>query len=244
MKLNIGENIKELRHKKGITQDQLAAVLDVSNQSVSRWELGICYPDIELLPVIANYFNVTLDDLMGMQQIRSEATRNEIFTAAINQERQGNWQEAIEILRNALKTFPTDDGLQTELVLALSKTATNADRMEAITISEEILTRCTDEKLRSTLRANLCFLYKAAGFQDKAIAMGRTLPHIWECREMLMPDLASESTRSEMVTRAYNIAYQVLQDVAANNKISFSLGYKPEEHIDSAALMQYILNNT
>ena len=80
MKLQIGEKLKELRHKNGVTQDQLAEVLGVSSQSVSRWELGICYPDLELLPVIANYFDITLDDLVGMNKIRSEEMRIRIFT--------------------------------------------------------------------------------------------------------------------------------------------------------------------
>ena len=88
MKLQIGENLKKLRYQNGITQDRLAEVLGVSSQSVSRWELGICYPDLELLPVIANYFDITLDDLVGMNKIRSEEMRINIFTEALNFERQ------------------------------------------------------------------------------------------------------------------------------------------------------------
>lgn len=61
----------------------------MSCQSVSRWELEVCYPDLELLPVIANYFEVTLDELVGMSDIRSEARRNALFTDALTLERQG-----------------------------------------------------------------------------------------------------------------------------------------------------------
>ena len=53
MKLRIGENIKSLRKARDITQEALAEMLGVSCQSVSRWELGTCYPDMELLPAIA-----------------------------------------------------------------------------------------------------------------------------------------------------------------------------------------------
>lgn len=240
MKLRIGEKIKELRHQKNITQDQLAEILKVSNQSVSRWELGSCYPDMELLPAIANYFDVTLDALVGMDRIRSEAKRNEIFTAALEQERQNNWSEAINILRKALAAFPNDDGFCGELALALSRTDSEADWMEAITISEKVLQRCTNEKIRSTVRANLCFLYKAAGFSEKAVEMGKTLPHIWECREMLLPDLVPEDQRSEMAARSFNISCQVLRDVAAGNGISFSLGYAPKADVNSEKLLQNI----
>ena len=194
-----------------------------------------------MLPVIANYFDITLDDLVGMNKIRSEEMRIGIFTEALNFEREEQWGKAIEVLRNALKTFPSDDELETELALVLSKTGKQKDLMEAITLSEKVLDRCTSEKLRSTVRANLCFLYKAAGLTEKATAMGRTLPHIWECREVLMPDLVPEENRTEMVERGFNIAYQVLRNVAAGNEISFSLGYKPESSVDSRELIRYVM---
>ena len=243
MKLQIGEKLKELRHQHGITQDRLAEVLGVSSQSVSRWELGTCYPDLELLPVMANYFDITLDDLVGMNKIRSREMRSEIFTEALNYERQEQWDKAMEVLRNALKTFPSDDELETELSIVLSKTGEHKDLMEAITLSENVLDRCTNEKLRSTARANLCFLYKAAGLMERATAMGKTLPHIWECREMLMPDLVQEEDRAGMVDRGFNIAYQVLKDVAQGNGISFSLGYKPEDMVDSVGLIQSVIRD-
>ena len=71
--------------------------------------------------------------------------------------------------------------------------------------------------------------------------MGKTLPHIWECREMLMPDLVPEESRAAMVERGFNVAYQVLHDVAAGTEISFSLGYKPEGNVDSRELIRYVL---
>ena len=64
MKIKIGENIKELRTSRGITQSELADNLFVTPQTVSRWENGQSYPDIEQLPLLAAYFDVTLDDLI------------------------------------------------------------------------------------------------------------------------------------------------------------------------------------
>ena len=51
--INIGNKIRELRKKKGITQETLASVLSVSPQAVSKWESGLTYPDMEMIPVIA-----------------------------------------------------------------------------------------------------------------------------------------------------------------------------------------------
>lgn len=65
MKQALNEQIALLRKEKGMTQEELAAVLGVSGQAVSKWESGVCCPDIGLLPGVADVFGVTLDTLMG-----------------------------------------------------------------------------------------------------------------------------------------------------------------------------------
>ncbi|MBQ8555008.1 MAG: helix-turn-helix transcriptional regulator [Clostridia bacterium] len=236
MKLQLGERLKTLRRERGITQERLAEALGVSCQSVSRWELAACYPDIELLPAIANYFDITLDSLVGMAEIRSEARRREIFTTALNHERREDWTAAMAVLHDALRLFPNDDGLLSELALVLAKTGDRQDRAEAIRLSEKVLDRSTNEKLRSTVRANLCFLYRDSGQCEKAAALGCTLPHIWECREVLLPDLVPEDERPAVAARSLNIAAQVLRDVTGGRPISFSLGYRMEEGSDTEPL--------
>ena len=61
----IGTKIQTLRKNKGITQEQLAEVLAVSAQAVSKWENSVSMPDIHLLPVIARYFGITMDELFN-----------------------------------------------------------------------------------------------------------------------------------------------------------------------------------
>ncbi|MBQ3491453.1 MAG: helix-turn-helix transcriptional regulator, partial [Oscillospiraceae bacterium] len=65
MKMTIGTNIKRLRSAKNITQEQLAGYLGVSSQAVSRWECGTACPDISLLPQLADFFEITVDELLG-----------------------------------------------------------------------------------------------------------------------------------------------------------------------------------
>lgn len=60
---NIGKNITELRKKMGITQENLAKELNVSAQASSKWETNTCLPDTQMLPLIAAYFNVSVDYL-------------------------------------------------------------------------------------------------------------------------------------------------------------------------------------
>ena len=68
MKLSIGENIRRLRRAADMTQEQLADKLGVAYQSVSRWENGTTYPDMEFLPALSGIFGVTVDELLGMEE--------------------------------------------------------------------------------------------------------------------------------------------------------------------------------
>ena len=63
--MNIGNKIKELRKQRGITQEQLANIIGVSFQAVSKWENNISLPDISILPVLASYFGVSIDELFN-----------------------------------------------------------------------------------------------------------------------------------------------------------------------------------
>jgi len=63
--LLINQQIAAFRRNKGITQEELASHLGVTNQTVSKWELAACCPDIQLLPDIADYFDVSINELFG-----------------------------------------------------------------------------------------------------------------------------------------------------------------------------------
>ena len=75
MNIYISENIKRLRQEKRLTQEALANIIGISFQAVSKWECGDAYPDITLLPVIANYFEVTIDELLGNDKIKIEESK-------------------------------------------------------------------------------------------------------------------------------------------------------------------------
>ena len=59
----LGTNIKLLREKRGLSQNELAKILNVTAQAVSKWESDQTNPDIETLPKLASYFGVSIDDL-------------------------------------------------------------------------------------------------------------------------------------------------------------------------------------
>ena len=74
-KITLARTIFEKRRERGITQEQLAEFVGVTKASVSKWETGQSLPDLALLPLLAAYFNISIDDLVGY---RPEMTRGEI----------------------------------------------------------------------------------------------------------------------------------------------------------------------
>lgn len=73
MTIYFSENIKSLRKSRGITQESFANYLGVSFQAVSKWERNESYPDITLLPEIAEFFGVSVDELLGIDRAKKEA---------------------------------------------------------------------------------------------------------------------------------------------------------------------------
>lgn len=65
--INLGRILIENRHKRGITQEELASYLGVSKATVSKWETETTYPDITLLPQLAAYFDISIDELIGYE---------------------------------------------------------------------------------------------------------------------------------------------------------------------------------
>ena len=130
MNLNFSENFKQLRKKKGDTQEKIAEILGVTGQTVSRWELNICYPDLELLPSIANYFGVTVDTLLSNDNNSKQKDR-EIFYEKINTFDCVNSTECIDFVRTYCRKYPEDDEYAYELVISISNYAAGNEERTA-----------------------------------------------------------------------------------------------------------------
>lgn len=98
--------IAELRKNKGIGQQDLADVLGISFQSVSKWENGVTMPDITLLPSIAEYFNVSVDELLGIKPLRQQTYIPK------DTDNRDNWNGKTDKLYKNRKYFWNDDYLK------------------------------------------------------------------------------------------------------------------------------------
>lgn len=84
MKLDMSKIILQKRKEKQVTQQQLADFVGVSKASVSKWENGQTYPDITLLPLLASYFDITVDQLLSYSNNLSAEQIREIYQSLAN----------------------------------------------------------------------------------------------------------------------------------------------------------------
>lgn len=117
--MKINEIIREKRLAKGLTQEQMASRLGVSAPAVNKWEKGVTYPDITLLPALARLLDTDLNTLLSFQEELSpqevEAFQNELVAAAEKEGMQKVFSRAME----KLKEFPSCDMLLLSTALTL-----------------------------------------------------------------------------------------------------------------------------
>lgn len=188
-------NLKKYRMQKELTQEEVAEYLGITAQSVSKWERGESYPDITLLPALANIFETSVDLLLGMDTIRAEETRLNIHRKAIGYQRSGDLDMAEKTYREALLIYPNKPGM----ILGLASTlALKGATAEAIELMERGLPISNNEKQKSTMRAALCFIYLKAGREDAANKLASQLPQSRESREVIQPLIKQGLDESEI----------------------------------------------
>ena len=212
--IKLNENIKKYRQKKDMTQSQLATVFGVSEQAVSRWENGNTYPDITLLPAIADYFDISLDELMGMENYKDEKETEKIIAMVKENERKGLISKNIKLLTEAAKKHPTNYVILKNLVTMLnfeycedeSKLRSNSEK--ALELSDRILNECHDKSICDFIYREKILALNNLGRVDEAVEMAEKLPTIWDSSNVVFQHLL---TGSDLKKHLKNNAMQFAQ---------------------------------
>ncbi len=85
--MEFSKKLYELRKKKGLSQEELASKLNVSRQTLSKWELGESTPDMEKLVLLSDYFHLSLDELVLGKEMENKTVIKENTMAKIMEER-------------------------------------------------------------------------------------------------------------------------------------------------------------
>lgn len=183
--MNFSNNFKAMRKKHALTQEQLAEAFGVSCQAVSKWETDSSYPDISLLPIIADYFGVSVDYLIGHDTSKQLEEINNICILADELFAKKRYMEAIPPLRETLIRHPGNEKLMYKLAWALSGTKRESEENydEAILLYHKILEISTDDEMRNTVIRDLIYRYNTKGEIEKALSYANLLPSFELCRE-------------------------------------------------------------
>ena len=148
--MNLGNKVRELRRANNLTQEQLATALNISAQAISKWEMGASYPDMTMIPTLAAFFKVSLDELFDFDVSNVEREIEEIRLEK-NKYFWNNFEKAEQILLDGLKHYPSSIQLKTELMELYAYNVDRGDDIvnkafelggQIISISQDVFCTC------------------------------------------------------------------------------------------------------
>ena len=217
--MNIGMTIKKYRKKRDLTQEQLSEYLNVSVSAVSQWESGKTLPDVSMLLALANFFDVTLDELFDRTSIDKEKEIDEYNKKDLEYDNQGEVGKQLALWREATQKYPGDFHCLNSLSHALLSTLycgwnpneIEGNAKECIAISERILRDCTDSNLRNSAIQILVLVYSYKDLpianEEKAVEYALMAGNMVVCRESLLEHayFTEESKEKRLSTKHTNI---------------------------------------
>lgn len=152
----IGEKIKKYRKEHDMTQEALAQALLISPQSVSKWECGDGYPDITLLPTLANFFEVTVDELIGNDEISAKEDIQKNYFKVVNDL---STEDALQLALKYYKKYPRNWHVATSLMHCIVDSHKADDYKNLLNdICERVLKDCTDSTMRRNAVKTMCMI--------------------------------------------------------------------------------------
>ena len=225
MELYLSENIRKNRRESNLSQEAFAERLGVSFQTVSKWERGECYPDIELLPKIANFFGVTIDALMG-----ADLCQEKEYVEALQEElrKYDMIRDEIALVQRAeegLRKYPNNHLLMAWIVYG----AQNINPKRSIELGEYLMINCRDPHILNWARTELCYAYYKAGRQNEGIEAARRLPTVAQTRQAVLADLLTgeEQVSHILETDIAKVCYRFKTSI-----LKLLNHYNPQEQIE------------
>ena len=197
MNIYIGENIKRLRQQRGITQEKFAEYVKVSAPAVSKWERGETLPDITLILPIANFFEVSTDELLGYDKTKVGEDIKSVLEKYYKAMKKSKFSEAEETIKAAHVKYPNDFRITMRYVhLLLGVTVENynsetvlKNAEQCIPLCERVIAECTDIGNQLGARQAMAMIYNAKGDSNKALSYFENCPSFYLGKEQLIEQI-------------------------------------------------------
>ncbi len=230
MKINLSENIKRLRRDKNLTQEALADFLGVTSQSVSHWERGESYPDITLLPEIAEFFNISVDCLLGINHDENENEISERLKEYDNIRNDiSNESKKFEIISTLYKKYPVNFKVllkYMEHIIAFNiiKEDKLKIKNKVMSIYNNIRNNCTVDSIRiSAKKQYIHYCFQLTSINGSGITLDECknlineLPEMKDCRELFC---LSVDEIEQSVQKMIDVFFNSLSDYYLCSKFS------------------------
>ena len=226
--MSIGEKIRDLRKSKNMTQEDLAECLNVTISAVSQWEIGKTMPDITMIPIICNVFDVSSDKLLEIDLTKKNMEIENIRAEAGKYYTRGFVLEGKEILKQGLINFPNSYGIMCDYVHVLelerdllSKEDAKKNEEEIIRLGEKIVAECDDFSIRACTIQKLCMIYSDIGNEDRAIELANKMPSYPLSRESLLELIYRGERLRDLATNV--LLYDHVQAMANRIKCNYRM---------------------
>ena len=235
--MNLGINIKSLRTQKKMTQDDLAELLGTTSKSVSRWEQSLTYPDITLLPFIANIFEVTVDELLGVESIKQDEFVKKLKKQADQYAMNNDYENELKLWKEAYKKLPNNEEVKIYLISVMNTINIITNELkystEIIKIAESVLEKSTNNNIRINATQCLVNLYSQMGNIDMAEHYCKQLPSdlLFTRNVMKTRYLKDEKLLTSIQMNICDLVSEIGREsefVVYNNRMKISNEYKKE----------------
>ncbi len=224
--MKIGSKIKELRKRRGITQEQLANSIGISFQAVSKWENNITLPDITIAPALASYFGVTMDELFDFSLTKIELAVREIADEAYKY-RDSDPEESRRILEEGLINYPDNEILLNNLLYVLDY---DSEADEVINIASSLIEKTSDGEILYDALRLLAHAYRAKGDFESVQAVLDEIPELYFTKLTESAYLLEGEKKIEAASKQKWISFRNLLDMMTE----IALYYEKEGEFDRA----------
>ena len=175
--MSIGSTIKYLRREKDITQEQLAEYLGITSRAISQWECERTVPDVYMLPIIADYFNVSIDYLFHSDKDEYEKEVKEYEAKYYDYWHENKKNDLLDVMKEAVLRYPTEYRLLVRYLNVINWCASDPTcaltmKNDAVSVYERITSHCTIDSIRMWAKKIMVSYYqKLSSIENSEITL-------------------------------------------------------------------------
>lgn len=219
--MNIGNNLKSLRKLNNFTQEELAQHLSLSPQTISKWENDQSCPDISMLPVLADFYGISIDELLQFDSFKRKQQMKELSSKIHNLQNEGKIEEAYLTLKEQIDEWMLSIGmnhLYGSLAYQLAKEKEGTERKnllyEAINQSDKVISLDQNETSRSAQAKMLkCYCLAMLERHKEAEILASSLPSMFSSREIVLANITQGDKKKEYIGQAKEYLNELLESL-------------------------------